>query len=131
MWLFLPFGFFSVVFKDCAPASVLVRTRAREDLDRLIERLDVGGIQIKHTPDADYPYRAEIPRRSLTLLFECFLEDDLTYDNFKDEVARVGGPMRAMPLHDVWETMHAVEDYGARRKAKSNRKSPRALRRSV
>jgi hypothetical protein len=105
MWMFLPFGVFSVVSK--APAGdheVLVRVRVRGDLDELRKR----GLKLSRTtatPSADYPFRAVASRQELADFMSRFLLDELTYGNFKDEVARVQGHERSHVYHQVWDVL--------------------------
>lgn len=133
MWLFLPIGFFSVVaympeglvsrHQHAFPypsltRQLLIRSRARQDLERLLEKLRqvskrLERVKIIATPDADYPYRAIVERRLFAKLLTQFVTDELTYPNFKVEAAKqrhwVG------PLHEVWEVMRKHEDEEAHR----------------
>jgi hypothetical protein len=119
MWVFFPFGFFSIVAKpDNAPDELTVRARSRVDLAALIGQLPARRLDpyvILWTPENDYPFRIVTTRRELAVVLEAFVLDELHYDNFKSEVARVTGTARVRPLHDVWEAMRSAEDADARR----------------
>jgi hypothetical protein len=113
MWLFTPFGFFSVVAHRAHPDRVLVRSRVRADLVELAKR-EPGKPVIRRTPEADYPYRIEIARRRLATIVQRFVLDELDYPNFKGAVAERQGFGRAHAYHDVWERLRGTEDGGAR-----------------
>lgn len=107
MWLFLSFGFFSIVQKE--PGDTLtVRARFRVDLDRLRERVlpelsptQVGG-------GTDYPYRATASRAQVrAALARCV--DELNYANFKSEVSNTLGVERAHLYGKVWTTLYGAE----------------------
>lgn len=57
MWLFTDHGFFSIVQHKDNPAYLLVRARVKGDIERYFPAADV-----QRTDDADYLYRATIPR---------------------------------------------------------------------
>jgi hypothetical protein len=60
MWLITTRGSYSVVQDDDDARMVLVRARAREDLDRIAELLP--GLEPWHDPSADHPWRARMAR---------------------------------------------------------------------
>lgn len=132
MWIFLPFGFFSIASHRERPHNVLVRARVRADLQRLVERLYTKTApDIVHTPDADYPYRAEITRLELTSLLEYFVEDELTYDKVKPAIAAGCGPERSSTMLGIWNSTFEFEDAGARKSAAGPHRSGAAHRKSV
>jgi len=53
MWLFTTDGFYSVVKKDCLPDEVLVRTRQKIDLVRLLVFLDLNRNSIETNSQSD------------------------------------------------------------------------------
>lgn len=121
MWLFTPFGFFSVVAHRDDDDALLVRSRARKDLEFLAARLvnpasPARGervTSIEHTPDRDYPYRMVVTRAELDVLMTAFIRDELIYYNFKSECGEVDR-LKWRELHAVWETMRGHEDGQAR-----------------
>ncbi len=123
MWIFFPFGFISVVAHRTRPNHLCVRARARVDLEALCARLFTAPkpALIQRTPEADYPYRIVVARRHLATMLEGFVLDGLDYDNFKGRAGQEFsmGQRRIKALHEVWGTMHAVEDAEARLPAKS------------
>ncbi len=129
MWLFLPFGFFSIVAHRERPADVLVRARSQADLDTFADALDDAvheasgrkrelthaGANVKSTPRADYPFRLIASRKDVSALLARFLEGggvdndppELDYDNFKDRVAE-SDPERAHLYLEVWSSMRKI-----------------------
>lgn len=114
MWVFTPFGFFSVVRHRQRPDNVLVRARVRADLVALGKRLLGRVPPIRRTPNADYPYRLEVSKARLGEFMRSTVLD-LDYPNFKSEVARRQGLARAHAYHEVWSSLMSIEDPGARR----------------
>jgi len=112
VWVFTQSGFVSAVRHHSRQGIVHVRARDRRSLAPL---KDLVADEIVHTPDADYPYRLDVPDAVLAAWLSGAV-DNLDYDNFKDHVARVRGHDFAGPLLDVWSAMHAVEDDEARRR---------------
>jgi len=108
MWLFTPFGFFSIVAKE--PGDVLaVRARFREDLDRLREGYLPTMTPTVSRGGSDYPYRAFVERSQFQRALRRIVEG-LTYDNFKSEVGRTLGKDRKRLYQAVWRVMK----YGSR-----------------
>jgi hypothetical protein len=107
MWVFTTSGFVSAVFKD---GAIQVRARDRKSLEGLAKQT---GASITPTPLADYPYRIAITNEQLAAWVsqQAMVVD---YKNFKSEVADLRGNSFAKPLHQVWSTMHDVEDAKAR-----------------
>lgn len=113
MWLFTAFGFFSVVAHRDKPDDLLVRSRARTDLETLLSRSGLPSLYVEHTPDADYPYRVTLPRKHLALVVAATLTD-IDYTNFKSAVGERQGMARELAYHDVWAAVRQTEDEGAR-----------------
>ncbi len=113
MWIFLPFGYFSIVAHRDNENDVLVRARNRSDLDTFRKcLLDVNEAvgrhkDIKATPHADYPFRLTAPRKQVAKLLASFVTECLDYDNFKNRVAE-NDPERAHLYHDVWATTRRI-----------------------
>jgi hypothetical protein len=114
MWVFLPWGYFSIVAHRDHSADVLVRARNRADLHAfrtfLLDANEAVGRHkdIKHTPHADYPFRLTAPRKQVAKLLASFVAEDLDYDNFKNRVAE-NDPGRAHLYHEVWATTRKID----------------------
>ncbi len=100
MWVFTPFGFFSIVAHRDRPGHLLVRSRDQRDLEALADRLRPRP-QVEHTPDADYAWRLVATRSAIGKLLAATAET-LDYWNFKAEVERQQGYARAELYHQVW-----------------------------
>lgn len=108
MWLFTDFGFFSAVQHRDDPTKVMVRARARADLQSLLDRNDfVGDVDIVTTPAADYPYRIVVDKTDWTAAV-ARAASSVDYDNFKGAVAARQGWNRADAYHHVWHACHAI-----------------------
>jgi hypothetical protein len=110
MWIFTDTGFISAVRKPEYPGVFTVRSRDRESLESLAAKAQV---EIKRSPNGDYPYRVFVGD---TAFIEWFLDrgGELQYSNFKNHVAQTRGRHFVSALHNVWEAMLAVEDDEAR-----------------
>jgi hypothetical protein len=110
MWIFTDTGFISAVRKPEYPGVFTVRSRDRESLESLAAKAQV---EIKRSPNGDYPYRVFVSDSSF---IEWFLDrgGELQYSNFKNRVAQTRGKHFVSALHNVWEAMLAVEDDEAR-----------------
>lgn len=81
MWIMLNDAFLSIVKKDCPEDHFLVRARRPGDIEKVFGRR----IAVERLTDADYLFRARIPREEV----EAALVRELgrvTYGNFKDTV---------------------------------------------
>lgn len=109
MWLMTPRGFYSAVQHRDDDELIVVRARAREDLERLLEGQTFGDIDF--TPKADYPYRVEMVRSDWNgLVGEMVMEID--YGNFKDAVNDRLGVERAATYMGVWSQLRKIEHEG-------------------
>ncbi|MDG4595488.1 MAG: hypothetical protein P9F75_07310 [Candidatus Contendobacter sp.] len=81
MWIFLKDSFLSVVAHRARPDALLVRARRPDDIERVFPEAPV-----QHTPRADYPYRAEIPRARVAEVLAAQAQA-IDYDNVKSQVA--------------------------------------------
>lgn len=107
MWLATTIGFYSAVeHRDLN--GILVRARARVDLERLLDigtTADAGAIE--HTPAADYPFRVLMPRAAWAATV-AELAHLIDYDNFKGAVGNTN-PARASLYHRVWAVLRGIE----------------------
>lgn len=109
MWVFTNTGFVSAVSNG---TDLIVRSRDRESLDLLAE---AAKSEIVATPANDYPYRT-IVSHEIFSHWVAHMASNISYKNFKSEVAATRGYDFAHPLMKVWSAMHEVEDSRARRK---------------
>jgi hypothetical protein len=108
MWVFTQYGFFSIVHKDSDEHHLLVRARFRGDLERLRKKEPRLGRTIE-TEDADYRFRAFIPREAAAELFAGLMRE-LMYGNFKEHAAEFLGNAHLAVYHDVWEVTRKAQD---------------------
>ncbi len=107
MWLFTNTGFVSAVSNG---RDLMVRARDKESLGPIAESAKT---EIISTPQNDYPYRV-IVTHEFFAKWVAHMASNITYKNFKSEVATTRGYEFAHPLMKVWSAMHAVEDLEAR-----------------
>ena len=107
MWLFTNTGFVSAVSNG---KDLMVRARDKESLMPIAESAKT---EIISTPQNDYPYRV-IVTHDFFAKWVSHMASDITYKNFKSEVADTRGYGFAKPLNKVWSVMHEVEDAQAR-----------------
>lgn len=121
MWVFTTEGFFSVVQKP-GESVLTVRSRARDDLDRLRDtHLPTLGPTIDEA-GTDYPYRARVPRADFAI---AMLEASraIDYSSFKNAVAAQMGSERAHVYHDVWQALLKLEKAHSKSQPKPQPKS--------
>ncbi len=108
MWIFTNTGFVSAVSTG---TELMVRSRDRESLEPLVE---VTKSEIITTPSNDYPYRTMVSHEIFSR-WVAHMASNISYTNFKSEVAATRGYGFARPLMKVWSAMHEVEDQQARK----------------
>lgn len=110
MWMITPVGFFSIVqkFSDKSKGTLTVRARVKSDLENLKQHYLPELGDITETRNTDYRYRAVAPRSAMAAAMTR-LVDELSYDNFKNEVARRQGYERAHLYHGVWDVLHRMQ----------------------
>lgn len=111
MWIFTKHGFFSVVAVRGLKATVMVRARAREDIDAFAKHYVPGPYAnvVESAPEADYPYRLVMPRQTFTEAMALATED-IDYSNFKAEVDRRQGRARHDIYTEIWAIMNGLEE---------------------
>ena len=107
MWIFTRDGFVSAVYKY---EGVQVLSRDKQSLKRSAK---FCGVDVRHSPMADYPYRITTTRENFANWLSSEVME-IDYSNFKAEVQVVRGLKFVRPLHSVWDLMHDVEDDNAR-----------------
>jgi hypothetical protein len=123
MWLFTRYGFYSAVCAHQAEGRgvvdldrVMVRARSRIHLERLIARFPdiLRDCTIVDFAGTDYAFRIFVSKTDWSKILVSFNEE-IDYDNFKDEVARVRGgddsPYEES-LHKVWSVMRKLQNGG-------------------
>jgi hypothetical protein len=109
MWLMTKHGFYSIVLKE--PVRFHVRARERQDLQNLIDRVPLPGVEIIDTPDGDYAARLVVDGAVVLKILE-FLGNTLDYSNFKNQIAKTPDQSHK-PYHEVWGVMaSALGAYG-------------------
>lgn len=110
MWIFTKTGFISAVETKIGSETLTVRARDKQHLKQLASYAQV---QIANSPNGDYPYRVFVTKTD----FAGFLESqtfEIDYTNFKSKISSLRQYEYLDALHDVWTTMHIVEDAQAR-----------------
>jgi len=113
MWLFTEFGFYSTVENRDDSETLLVRSRAKRDMDALVDLLPappVKGVWFDRTHD--YPWRAIVRKADLAVLVSAAV-GSIDYDNFKGRLGvtpgfNEGGRLRMM--HEVWAAVRVWGD---------------------
>lgn len=90
-----------------------MRARIRAHLERLKERFPdlLAGCEVVEFAGTDYPYRCFVDKATWSKVIAA-LNDEIDYDNFKDEVKRHQGPSGSAyldALHDVWAEMARLQ----------------------
>lgn len=105
MWLFTTQGFYSVVAHRRDPDKLIVRGRAREDLEAL--RDQIPELQVFSDSSADYRWRAVVTRAEWVAAV-AQLAAEIDYDNFKGAVAARQGGARSRLYHRVWAALREL-----------------------
>jgi hypothetical protein len=111
MWVFTIDGFYSAVQHRDHADSLTVRTRDREDMVRMQQRVG-NDAPISHTPHRDYAHRITLSKAAWAGYLTAACEA-IDYGNFKDAVAERQGWDRAHLYGEVWVTMLELQREGA------------------
>lgn len=103
MWLFTPFGFYSVVEDRARPGQVLVRGRVLADMLAL-QRDYLPGMEIIGGAGTDYAWRGSVERGAWEAAVAA-IAADIDYGNFKDAVHHRQGRARARAYLAIWDAM--------------------------
>lgn len=106
MWLLTVQGFYSVVAHRDDPDKLLVRARARDDIEALREQ--IPALEPFEDPDADYRHRAVVSRAEWVAAL-AQLVAGVDYDNFKDAVAARQGAARSGLYGRVWSILRGLQ----------------------
>jgi hypothetical protein len=107
MWLFSNEGFVSIVQHKLFPWRVLVRGRAKEDIENFAERLAKLGenVTVKQNLDADYHWRLECKKKNAAqVMMDMML--DVNYANFKNNIHEQEDYDRDRAYMSVWSSMN-------------------------
>lgn len=109
MWIFTPLGYFSVVQANAD--ELMIRSRCKADLERLVLVLGEPHVEIVSTlkPHCDYPFRLFVQRERFGDYMKAFTEN-ITYTNFKDEVASVDADRSHGPYLKIWSVLRSALD---------------------
>ncbi|GIK76314.1 MAG: hypothetical protein BroJett022_00040 [Actinomycetes bacterium] len=102
MWLFTTQGLYSVVAHRDDPDALIVRARARADIDALREQ--IPSLEPFEDPAADYRHRAVVSRAEW-LAAVAQLVTEIDYDNFKRAVAARQGHERSQLYGRIWSIL--------------------------
>ena len=118
MWLFTPYGFYSVVCGSgmsggawqLAPDLLMIRGRSRGHLEALQKRFpELQAGDVMETPDTDYRYRLLVAKDVWADVVRQ-LAAEIDYGNFKSRAAiQSGDPRYVDALHEVWEVMERLQ----------------------
>lgn len=106
MWLFTDSGFISAVQHRNDPNLLVVRARDRISLEPISNSLEV---EITTNATSDYPYRVIVDKKDIAEWTYAQVMD-ISYGNFKDQVAVTRGKKFATILSGVWGRMLDAED---------------------
>ena len=101
MWIFSQAAYLSVVEDKTNPDMLLVRARVKGDIEK-----HFPDSMTTETPDADYLYRASIPRQEVATAI-ARIATDIDYSNFKNSVK---DHRRAKFYAEVWAAMYKMQD---------------------
>jgi hypothetical protein len=107
MWVFSTAGAFSVVRDAAREGHVVVRTRIQGDLARLTQFLPTLS-PTEEATGTDYRYRGRCPIDAWASAVGA-MASEISYSNFKAEVARIDGLERERIYEDVWRVMRYAE----------------------
>ena len=106
MWIITSNAFVSIVQHRDEPDTLIVRGRFKGDVERFLNPLPSGlRLHERITPDADYRFRAEVPREAVAHAMARQV-GQVRYPNFKDSIAAAWRKALAMR---VWSIFHAAQ----------------------
>lgn len=110
MWIITNTAFVSIVQYRDDPGLLIVRGRFKGDVMRFLAVPNVPPTAEIETPDADYRFRAVVPRSLVALALEHQL-GQVRYPNFKDSIKLAWRKVLAMR---VWSIFHSEQERRAR-----------------
>lgn len=115
MWVFLSGSMLSIVAHKDNPDMLHVRARVAGDIEAVFP-----GAEVLETPNGDYQFRADIPRRIVGIVMSN-LVNDINYTNFKNSVK---DRERHDVYYKVWNAMWEWQ-YRIKQSVKPKRGRPR------
>jgi hypothetical protein len=106
MWVMSASGFYSVIEHRRDPERLIVRARAREDIEAL--RKWIPGVEPSSDADADYRWRAVVSRAEWVVAL-AQMGSEIDYPNFKAAVAQRQGAERACFYTEVWQVLRQIQ----------------------
>ena len=118
MWLFTIYGFYSIACATGAngepdPETIMIRARKRQHLENLKERFPAIAGDVLRTDDSDYRYRVVLLKADWLPVLSS-LGEEQAWSNFKNQVHKNYkrcGTDYGRAVHEVWETMHGLQQY--------------------
>src|SRR5262249_38168825 len=101
MWLFTKQSFLSIVHHRDQPDMLVVRARVKGDIERYF-----AGVSVIRTNDADYLYRAVIPRNAVAAAMARAVEQ-IDYPKFKPAVE---DRRREAFYVSIWDTGYMMQE---------------------
>ena len=111
MWIFTRDSYFSLSQPGNAPDLLMIRSRARIDLQRLVDGYLAPDKTIVATPDCDYPHRLLLSRREAQMVFSSIV-GEIDYPNFKAEASRSDDAealVRSEVYGAIWQELITLE----------------------
>ncbi len=106
MWLITTSGFYSVVEHRRDPERLVVRARAREDIEAL--RRWIPDVEPRSDTTADYLWRAVVTRAEWVVAL-AQMASEIDYPNFKAAVAQRQGAERACYYTEIWQVLRRIQ----------------------
>ena len=106
MWLMTTSGFYSVIEHRRDPERLIVRARAKEDIEAL--RRWIPDIEPRSDATADYLWRAVVTRAEWVVAL-AQMASEVDYPNFKAAVAQRQGAERACYYTEVWQVLRRIQ----------------------
>lgn len=100
MWVYLNHSFLSIVQDRADRGRLLVRSRYKGDIESAFPGHESS---VFEDHDADYPYRAFIPRETVAERLARAAEE-VDYDNFKGSIRQTDRLRAAHEIHHAWLT---------------------------
>lgn len=113
MWLMTKHGFYSIVRKKSGEFHV--RSRERHDLESLLQRVPLPGVEIQTSSATDYSHRIIVGREMVLKILQ-FLGETLDYGNFKEMIhENPDQSQKTTAYGEIWKVM--FEEFGGYGKA--------------
>jgi len=109
MWIFTNVGYISIVENSDNSNEVMLRARARKDLDTFRTLyLPTNAPKVKFYQTNDYPYRITIKKEDCALAMANAVRN-IDYANFKSSVTKKQGWERSSIYMKIWSLLMGIE----------------------